>query len=273
MELEEQRATAPQQQQQQQQNNPQQAQQQQPAQPSPPQQRTATPVAEDVPPTEATTGEAPELRQPQVSPPTAAKLPPVQRAVSLPVASPPERPRIQNRNLAYTQSERLPNRPHLGRQLSRKEMIKNYIKKETATFFGVDEESEEKQQRRWLDRRIRMASRTYGPLKEEYRTLGQSHRRTISEAAPGARMSGQLQAERPDVLPGTNDVPDANQERLNEVTVRRKDSVARMTWDGLSYVVNVSTDHAETVPPGRKSNCQKNVGETPSPPSCLNKYV
>jgi hypothetical protein len=115
--------------------------------------------------------------------------------------------------------------------------------------------------------------RTYGPLKEEYRTLGQSHRRTISEAAPGARMSGQLQAERPDVLPGTNDVPDANQERLNEVTVRRKDSVARMTWDGLSYVVNVSTDHAETVPPGRKSNWQKNVGETPSPPSCLNKYV
>ncbi|KAJ3624640.1 hypothetical protein MTP99_018246 [Tenebrio molitor] len=237
------RATAPQQQQQQQQNNPQQAQQQQPAQPSPPQQRTATPVAEDVPPTEATTGEAPELRQPQVSPPTAAKLPPVQRAVSLPVASPPERPRIQNRNLAYTQSERLPNRPHLGRQLSRKEMIKNYIKKETATFFGVDEESEEKQQRRWLDRRIRMASRTYGPLKEEYRTLGQSHRRTISEAAPGARMSGQLQAERPDVLPGTNDVPDANQERLNEVTVRRKDSVARMTWDGLSYVVNTLTRH------------------------------
>lgn len=70
--------------------------------------------------------------------------------------------------------------------------------------------------------------------------MGSTYRRTMSEIAPG-RMSGQLQAERPDVLPGPNDVVDAGQERLHEVTVRRKDSVARMTWDGLSYVVNVSS--------------------------------
>ncbi|XP_044252860.1 inactive rhomboid protein 1 isoform X1 [Tribolium madens] len=210
-------------------------------QPSPPQQRTTTPVTDDASSSDPKPSETPELRQPQHSP-ASSKIPPVQRAVSLPATSPPERPRIQPR-LGYTQSERLPNRPSLARSLSRKEMIKNYIKKETATFFGVDEESEEKQQRRWLDRRIRMASRTYGPLKDEYRTLGSTYRRTISEMAPGGRMSGQLQAERPDVLPGPNDVVDTNQERLHEVTVRRKDSVARMTWDGLSYVVNTLTRH------------------------------
>lgn len=79
-------------------------------------------------------------------------------------------------------------------------------------------------------------------MKDEFRaTLGPSFRRTISEMAPGPRMSGQLQAERPDVLPGSNDIPDASQQdRFNGVTVRRKESVARMTWDGLSYVVNVS---------------------------------
>lgn len=85
--------------------------------------------------------------------------------------------------------------------------------------------------------------RTYGPLKEEYRTLGgRTHRRTISELVPsgGMRMSGQLQAERPDVLPGPSDIPDASDDRLADVTLRRKESVARMTWDGLSYVVNVS---------------------------------
>lgn len=134
-----------------------QQQQQQPSQPSPPQQRTTTPVPEDASTSEPKQSEPPELRHPQHSPPS-VKAPPVQRAVSLPATSLPERSRIQNR-LGYTQSERLPNRPPLNRSFSRKEMIKNYIKKETATFFGVDEESEEKQQRRWLDRRIRMASR------------------------------------------------------------------------------------------------------------------
>lgn len=77
-------------------------------------------------------------------------------------------------------------------------------------------------------------------MKDEYRLLEQSHRRTVSEIPTSSRLSGQLQAERPDVLPGPSDLTDAAQERLPEATVRRKDSVARLTWDGLSYVVNVS---------------------------------
>lgn len=55
--------------------------------------------------------------------------------------------------------------------------------------------------------------------------------------------SGQLQTERPDVLPispGPSDAVDMSQPELREISLRRKDSVARMTWDGLSYVVAVS---------------------------------
>lgn len=55
--------------------------------------------------------------------------------------------------------------------------------------------------------------------------------------------SGQLQTERPDVLPispGPSDAVDMPQAELRTTSLRRKDSVARMTLDGLSYVVAVS---------------------------------
>lgn len=86
----------------------------------------------------------------------------------------------------------------------------------------------------------RRFSRTYGELKDEYRVQsGRGVRRTASEA-PGAHIqSGQLSRGRPDVLPGPSDVPDSVQEHYRGVGLRRKDSVARMTWDGLSYVVTV----------------------------------
>lgn len=47
--------------------------------------------------------------------------------------------------------------------------ICSYIKKETATFFGVDEETEALEKQRWFDRRRRMASRKYGALNPEHK--------------------------------------------------------------------------------------------------------
>jgi len=35
-------------------------------------------------------------------------------------------------------------------------------------FFGLDEESEETEKLKWLDRRKRLATRKYGELKNEY---------------------------------------------------------------------------------------------------------
>lgn len=84
--------------------------------------------------------------------------------------------------------------------------------------------------------------RTYGPLKAEYRlpSGGRSYRRAVSEIAGGQSIPGRMSAWRPDVLPGPSDVPDSSQDRYPATTVRRKESVARMTWDGLSYVVTVN---------------------------------
>lgn len=87
--------------------------------------------------------------------------------------------------------------------------------------------------------------RTYGPLKDEYKTApGRYLRRAISDAPTyRTQTPGRLQmpTERPDVLPGPSDMPDNIQERLyGTLGVRGKDSVARMTWDGISYVVSVS---------------------------------
>ncbi|KAJ8953929.1 hypothetical protein NQ318_019169 [Aromia moschata] len=151
----------------------QQQQHQDQAQPSPaqqqPQQRSTTPVvvaadhADSSQKADASEHVADAAaKQPPLQPtPPPARTPVVQRAVSLPAAQPPERARPPpQRPVGYSQSERLPNRPPLNRSMSRREIIKNYIKKETATFFGVDEENENEQQLRWLDRRKRMASRS-----------------------------------------------------------------------------------------------------------------
>lgn len=88
--------------------------------------------------------------------------------------------------------------------------------------------------------------RKYGPLKEDYQIqTEESSRRTISDVGGALpQIGGQLQRGRPDVLPGLGDVPDASGERLpGTTTIRRKDSVARMTWDGLAYVVTVTYAH------------------------------
>lgn len=66
----------------------------------------------------------------------------------------------------------------------------------------------------------------------------------MSEVPPRTEVmyQSQMSSDRPDVLPGSGDLVDvASQDRLQEGRLRGKDSVARMTWDGISYVVSVST--------------------------------
>ncbi|XP_063971913.1 inactive rhomboid protein 1 isoform X3 [Diachasmimorpha longicaudata] len=111
-------------------------------------------------------------------------------------------------------------KPRLKRHMSRTEAIKNYIKKETATFFGVDEETESLERQRWLDRRRRMASRKYGALLPEHKPVD------------------------PDItkdIPDSTEIPENITLRRWQQPVRRKDSVARMTLSGLHYVVETLT--------------------------------
>ncbi|OXU25480.1 hypothetical protein TSAR_000272 [Trichomalopsis sarcophagae] len=137
----------------------------------------------------------------------------IQRSVSAPAGPRPSCSSSATNSAASVGAQR----PRLRRNQSRTEAIKNYIKRETATFFGVDEESENAEKQKWLDRRRRMASRKYGALLPEYRPPD------------------------PDI---TKDVPDS-MEVSDPVTlrkwqrpVRRKDSVARMTLSGIQYMVD-----------------------------------
>lgn len=196
---------------------------------------------------------------------------PGHRAVSLPSAShdPPQQSPAErappSRPINYSQSERITReRPRLMRNHSRKEVIKNYIKRETATFFGVCEDNTSVQERRWLERRKRMATRTYSALKDESELPERLRKRYRSAAADMHRNAPSSMAQapmdvRPDVLPGPSDVTDANvggvggmPMRLDE-DVRAKDSVARMTWDGLSYVVTTLTRHQQRDRPTQTS--------------------
>ncbi|XP_020284336.1 inactive rhomboid protein 1 isoform X2 [Pseudomyrmex gracilis] len=111
-------------------------------------------------------------------------------------------------------------RPRLRRNQSRSEAIRNYIKRETAQFFGVDEESEAVEKQRWLDRRRRMASRKYGALVPEHRPPDPDITRDV---------------------PDTTETPEDVTLRRWQQPVRRKDSVARMTLSGLHYIVESMT--------------------------------
>ncbi|KAE8748491.1 rhomboid like protein-1 [Frankliniella occidentalis] len=127
-----------------------------------------------------------------------------------------------------------PSRHRLQRQQSKSEIVRNYIKRETAAFFGVDAAQESAQRARWVDRRKRLAARRYGDLKDEFALTPSLPTTPVTPSTPYS----QSRFARPDVLPlsGPQDVTD--NARLEEPPVRRKESVARMTFSGVAYVVS-----------------------------------
>ncbi|XP_024893523.1 inactive rhomboid protein 1 isoform X1 [Temnothorax curvispinosus] len=139
----------------------------------------------------------------------------IARSVSAPSAP---RPVVQITSSSASASAA--QRPRLRRNQSRTEAIRNYIRRETAQFFGVDEESETSEKQRWLDRRRRMASRKYGALVPEHRPPDPDITRDV---------------------PDTTETPEGVTLRRWQQPVRRKDSVARMTLSGLHYIVESLT--------------------------------
>ncbi|XP_032674700.1 inactive rhomboid protein 1 isoform X4 [Odontomachus brunneus] len=139
----------------------------------------------------------------------------IARSVSAPSAP---RPVVQISSSSASTSAT--QRPRLRRNLSRTEAIRNYIRRETAQFFGVDEESEALEKQRWLDRRRRMASRKYGALVPEHRPPDPDITRDV---------------------PDTTEIPEGVTLRRWQQPVRRKDSVARITLSGLHYIVESLT--------------------------------
>ncbi|XP_033215462.1 inactive rhomboid protein 1 [Belonocnema kinseyi] len=142
--------------------------------------------------------------------------PNITRSMSAPTGQRPLPPVTTSSSNSATMGHRA----RLRRNPSRTDAIRNYIKRETAIFFGIDEESENSERQRWLERRRRMASRRYGPLLPEHKPPD------------------------PDItkdVPDTMELPESVTLRRWQQPVQRKDSVARMTLSGLHYVVETLT--------------------------------
>ncbi|KAF0289097.1 Inactive rhomboid protein 1 [Amphibalanus amphitrite] len=105
-------------------------------------------------------------------------------------------------------------RPPLQPQLSRVDRVKSYMKRGTKQFFGLDDECDDENQCRWLDRRRRLAAKAYGRLKDD-----SDHPQMSLPAGYGA------------------DVTDSMGGTLHRR--RHKDNVGKMTLQGLGYVATL----------------------------------
>lgn len=64
------------------------------------------------------------------------------------------------------------------------------MKRETISFFGLNENIEGSQQEKWIERRKRLAVRKYGPLKDEIpppRTVKDSFARSYQQVRADAK--------------------------------------------------------------------------------------
>lgn len=129
----------------------------------------------------------------------------------------------------------------LRTRLSHKQRIKEYIRRSTSQFFGVDLLNEDYEQQKWEDRQKRLAIRRFGPLKEEavVHRVHEVHADVLNE-----------HNDRPDVLPAqSQDEPETEQNRRQRFNpyyrhdgtdgfqVERKPSVSQMVANGFVFVV------------------------------------
>ncbi|GAB0096721.1 Inactive rhomboid protein 1 [Sergentomyia squamirostris] len=156
---------------------------------------------------------------------------------------PPERTSnpalLNNRNLVLHHGSTLTlqrgtlRHPHMQQmRISRKQRVKNYIRHELAKFFGVDTVDEEHERIKWSERQKRLALRRFGPLNENAEGGG---------FAPGERR--EQHGDRPDILPAQTSEEmsvrhlNADRRSLGEA-IERKASVAKMAWQGITYIVH-----------------------------------
>ncbi|CAF4834672.1 unnamed protein product [Pieris macdunnoughi] len=172
----------------------------------------------------------------QNSPGPAASAPPLPAPASPPrIVSVPPVPQLPSeQNPQPTQED--------GVRLRRAHTVavRDYLKRETQTFFGVQKDNEREQRRLWHERRRRHAARTLGDLRIDLPPDYHPDDDDISMyGASGAapREARGRSRERPDVLPA----PAPLEPAAPPPAPPGKDSVARLTLTGLSYVVTAVT--------------------------------
>ncbi|XP_053686474.1 inactive rhomboid protein 1-like [Sabethes cyaneus] len=126
-------------------------------------------------------------------------------------------------------------------RLSHKQRIKEYLRRSTSQFFGVDQLNEDYEQQKWEDRQKRLAVRRFGPLKEDVvgPRVNEVHADMLTE-----------HSDRPDVLPAqSQDEPETEQNRRQRFNpyyrhdgtegyhVERKPTVSQMIGNGFVFVV------------------------------------
>lgn len=183
--------------------------------------------------------ERPRLTYAQSLPPQSRHIPPVKlrRLHSLPA-----------------EEHRARSRPKFERSVSLTQAVKKYIKRNTASFFGVYDQNEDDCLHVWRERRKRLANRHYGRLKEEY------DRETSDEVLPStappieesacslehsvlastSSSSHSVDGFAPAFHRQTSELTQSSATRpQRQPCVRhRKDSVVKLTWDGLSFLAS-----------------------------------
>ncbi|XP_050095540.1 inactive rhomboid protein 1-like [Anopheles aquasalis] len=143
-------------------------------------------------------------------------------------------------------------------RLSHKQRLKEYLRRSTSQFFGVDELHDEYEQQKWEDRQKRFAIRRFGSLKDEQTGPHPGARQGLNEPDRPDPLHGDhplAHSDRPDILPAqSQDEPETEQNRRQrcnpyfrhdeqqlgvevELLVERKPSVSRMLLSGIVFVV------------------------------------
>uniref|UniRef100_A0A182X0G4 Peptidase S54 rhomboid domain-containing protein n=1 Tax=Anopheles quadriannulatus TaxID=34691 RepID=A0A182X0G4_ANOQN len=154
----------------------------------------------------------------------------------LPRLQPDSTPSTLQRNVQAIRQQRL----------THKQRIKEYLRRSTSQFFGIDQLHDDYEQQKWEDRQKRFAIRRFGSLKDELPPNG----RGPSEPSADVMHDHLTHSDRPDVLPAqSQDEPETEQNRRQrfnpyyrheggeEFLVERKPSVSRMMLSGLVFVV------------------------------------
>ncbi|GFW87239.1 hypothetical protein TNCV_5125911 [Trichonephila clavipes] len=125
----------------------------------------------------------------------------------------------------------------IQRGLQRSKTVKEYVSKSTASFFGLDEETEHNSYQRWTERRRRLLSKRWGELKDDTQHLEEL---SCYPAVPQQATSSRLQpsVETDDVDGSRRTESSASHNTVMFQRHRRKDSAYKIIVDGLGLISN-----------------------------------
>ncbi|CAL1262939.1 unnamed protein product [Larinioides sclopetarius] len=121
------------------------------------------------------------------------------------------------------------------RGLQRSKTVKEYVSKSTASFFGLDEETEHNSYQRWTERRRRLLSKRWGELKDDSEPLDElaCYPAVPQQAAP-SRLQSSAETDSVDGPRRTHSSASHNETLFQKH--RTKDSAYKIIVDGLGLI-------------------------------------